>query len=88
MIEFSEDLSKQVTGLEAIRQRAIFRLTPESGEIPYFNGGLDRHSFKHGSQDLVNNIRELLADFQVSVSVEDGRVTVGTVQIAIPGAGG
>jgi hypothetical protein len=86
MVEFSEDLSKRFTGVEAMERRAFFRLAPARGEIPYFNGGLDRDLFKYGSQDLVNNIRVLLSDFQVSVQVEHGRVTVGNIELDIPGA--
>jgi hypothetical protein len=88
MVEFSEDLSKRFTGLQAMERRAFFRLAPERGEIPYFNGGLDKELFKYGSQDLVNNVRVLLSDFQVAVRVESGRVTVGNIEIAIPGVNG
>jgi hypothetical protein len=88
MIEFSEDLSKRYTGLEAMAKRAFFRLAPERGEIPYFNGGLEKELFKSEPQDLIGNIRMLLSDFQVSVRVESGRVVVGEIQLDIPGAGG
>jgi hypothetical protein len=88
MIEFSEDLSKRITGVEAVGTRAYYRLAVGSGEIPYFNGGLDKSLFKYNSQDLVGSIRALLSDFQVEVNVEHGRVTVGDVRIAIPGAAG
>jgi hypothetical protein len=88
MIEFSEDLNRRYTGLEAMERRAFFRLAPERGEIPYFNGGLDRELYKNDSQDLVNSIRRLLSDFQVSVRVESGRVVMGEIRLDIPGAGG
>jgi hypothetical protein len=85
MIEFSEDLSKRFSGVEAMGRRAYHRLAVGRGEIPYFNGGLDKELFKYDSQDLVGRIRALLSDFQVEVNVEHGRVTVGDVRIAIPG---
>jgi hypothetical protein len=85
MVEFSEDLSKRYSGVEAKERRAYFRLAVGRGEIPYFNGGLDRDLFKYDSQDLVGRIRALLSDFQVEVSVEHGRVTVGDIRLDIPG---
>jgi hypothetical protein len=88
MIEFSEDLSKRFTGLEAMERRAYHRLAVGQGEIPYFKGGLDKELFKFDSQDLVGRIRALLSDFQVEVKVEHGRVTAGDVRIAIPGTVG
>jgi hypothetical protein len=88
MVEFSEDLSKRYSGVEARERRAYFRLAVGSGEIPYFNGGLEKELFKFDSGDLVNRIRALLSDFQVEVKVEHGRVTVGDVVLSIPGAVG
>jgi hypothetical protein len=88
MIEFSEDLSKRFTGVEAMGTRAYYRLAVGQGEIPYFNGGLDKGLFKYDSQDLAGRIRALLSDFQVEVNVEHGRVTVGDIRIAIPGTVG
>jgi hypothetical protein len=85
MVEFSEDLSKRFTGVEARERRAYHRLAVGQGEIPYFNGGLDKELFKYDSQDLVGHIRALLSDFQVEVSVTHGRVTVGDVRVVIPG---
>jgi hypothetical protein len=89
MIEFSEDLSTRLSGVEAMGRRAFYRLAPGSGEIPYFNGGLDKELFKFGSEDLVGKIRALLSDFQVEVTIEpgSGRVVVGNVVISIPGSG-
>jgi hypothetical protein len=87
MIEFSEDLSKRFGGVEAQERRAFFRLAPGRGEIPYFNGGLDKELFKFDTDDLVGSIRALLSDFQVEVNVDpmSGRVVVGNVVITIPG---
>jgi hypothetical protein len=86
MVEFSEDLSTKYSGVEARERRAYFRLAVGRGEIPYFVGGLDRELFKFDSSDLVSNIRALLSDFQVEVTVEHGRVTVGDIRLVIPGS--
>ena len=84
MIEFSEDLSTKLTGVQAMRQRAMFRLSVMEGDIPYFDGGFDYMLYSHNN-DLARSVRRVLSDFNVSVTVSsDGKIFLGDVVLTLP----
>lgn len=83
MIEFSEDLSKQYSGMEAVRQRVTTRLSHTTVDIPYYDKGVDLFEFTYGSKDVA--IRMGLRDFGpvVKVNEENARVQVYNVEIDV-----
>ena len=83
MIEFSEDLSKRITGTPAMIQRVKYRLSVREGEIPYFNGGLAVREFTYDNS-LTMAVRSVLSDFNYEVNVADGRVSVGDIIVELP----
>ena len=84
MIEFSENFSSRLDGVQAISQKALYRLSVLEGEIPYFSGGLDVREFSY-SKDLTSAIRYVLSDFNMEVNVTGDRVVMENISIALPG---
>ena len=83
MVEFSENLSRRLEGIPAKAQRVYYRLCVRKDEVPYFNRGLDVQEFSPNS-NLDASIRQVLSDFDTSVVISGGRVTVADIQINLP----
>jgi hypothetical protein len=83
MLQFDETLSKRYEGRKGTEQEIYNRLAVRYREIPYFNGGINLQEFGF-NDDFVISIRKILADFDVQVTVSQGRVTLGEISILLP----
>lgn len=81
MIEFSEDLTKLYTGLDAVVQRATFRFSVRTGEVPYYSKAFDYNEFTYDNPHLA--VRRVLRDFDCSIQIEGDRVLVADVSIEV-----
>ena len=88
MVEFSENLDKQIYETQAKKQRAIYRLGVFKGEIPFTDYGimtfLKEASAKHSLQTELSRVLSDL-DSHVIVSEDGKRVFVGEISIPIGG---
>ena len=81
MIEFSNDLSEQYTGMEAVKQRVTTRILHTTSDIPYYDRGVDLFEFTYGSKDVA--LRLGLRDFGAVVNYDDqnSRLQVYNIEI-------
>ena len=83
MLQFNESLSKVYTGRQGTEKEIYNRLAVRYGEIPYFNGGIEVQEFGF-SDNLLLSVRRVLKDFEATVNIVQGRVTVGEIVVALP----
>lgn len=89
-IEFSEDLSRRVTGNSAILDRIQYRLATIAGEIPYDTASLQSYLFTRGREhELLDAVRRRIADITDDVRLtKDGRVVTLNSVVKLPTNGG